>query len=351
MKQLYTFLLFGLLMQLQLFSQETIPDPEFSERPYYLDNGELKNLERADAVFDIKVKGGGYGGADYFYSAFGEQSPVRFHKDSIPRIFIELDKNVDPEETIVILRKEKKNKKNRRRFKQGSSAMGGKARDVSENRVSFSINKVRPGLYEIIFDHGLLPGEYAVMPINKPSQSIFDSGSNTVKITCFGIDGDIPFDTGENNTTTPSLNNPKKEYPQRTRVSYLSVSAGLAPFYQQSTTSENPLFLLGYEYGLSNKLGISGQFGMGSAIHSSSNEKRRFIAFGLSASYYFFHTGVITLFAEGGLMVWDRLASGLNGVRPIIMLGLDIPVKAPISIRVKAGYGLSALCTSLNYTL
>lgn len=191
MKYLH-YLLMGIICaiaQPHVKAQEKIPEPEFNARPYYLNNGELKDMERADASIDVKVKGMGYGGADYFYTAFGSSSQTRFNKDDMPRIFIKLEGNVDPEELILIVKEEIQKKKNdRRRFKQGSMSLAGKARDVSNNQVAFSINKVREGVYEILFDISLEPGEYAFMPVSDASINLLTAGSTKTKITCFGID-------------------------------------------------------------------------------------------------------------------------------------------------------------------
>ena len=95
----------------QISAAQEIPEPEFNARPYYLKDGELVNMERADARFDVKVKAFGYGGHDSFLTAFGSQSSVRFNKDALPRIFIKFDGNIDPEELISILKAETKKRK------------------------------------------------------------------------------------------------------------------------------------------------------------------------------------------------------------------------------------------------
>jgi hypothetical protein len=146
-------------------------------------------MERSDASLDFKVKGMGYGGSEYFYTAFDSKSTVRFSMNDLPRIFIKLEGNIDPEELLLIVKEEtKKKKKGRRRFKQGSRSMGGKARDVSENQVSFSIKKTRDGVYEIVFDQGLEQGEYAFMPFSDTNTNPLLGGSTKTIITCFGID-------------------------------------------------------------------------------------------------------------------------------------------------------------------
>lgn len=355
MKHFFTFLILGIFFHQNLLAQETIPEPEFSERPYYLINGEFKNLERADATLDVKVKGMGYGGSEHFYTAFGEESPVRFDIDNLPRIFIKLDLEVDPEETIDIVRKDKKNKRNRRRFKQGSRSLGGKTRDVSENKVVFSTKKIRNGLYEIIFDQGLKAGEYAIMPITKQSVSVFDAGSSTVKITCFGIDQTGIDQTGieqGNNIKTEENKKPKKEYPNREAESYAGLNFGLAPFFQESYTSESPFFSFSYEHGINDKLGIGGVLGYGSRTGiNSDNSTGKYLGFGFALSYYFFNNDILSFYTKGGLGIWDRLSSSTNGIRPLIHLGTRISIKEPIGVKVELGYGLSVLTFGLYYAI
>ena len=175
---------------LQTVSGQTIPEPEFSARPYYLtEEGVLKNLERAEATTDVKVKGMGYGGADYFYTAFGLRSSTRFNNNHLPRLFIKIDGDADPSDVLSVLKAEiPKRNKDRRRFKQGGMKLGGKARDVSNNKVHFEINKIRDNIYEIIFPNGLELGEYAFMPLTASNVNILSMSSNSMKISCFGVD-------------------------------------------------------------------------------------------------------------------------------------------------------------------
>ncbi len=165
-----------------------IPNPEFNSRPYILNNGELENIERTDATMEVKSKGLGYGGVEIYYTAFGSESNTRFNKESLPRIFIKLEGNIDPSEIILIVKEDtKRKKKDRRRFKQGSMKLGGGARDISENQINFSVKKIRDDVYEIILDIAIEPGEYAFMPISDASINPLTAGSTKTKISCFGI--------------------------------------------------------------------------------------------------------------------------------------------------------------------
>ena len=343
----------GCFFHLHFFGQDSIPDPEFSERPYYLTHNSLINLERADAVLDLKLKAGGYGGSEYYYTAFGEQSTVRFSQDSLPRFFIKLSDGTDPSEKIVITRSISKTKKNRRRFIQGSSAFGGKARDVSENHVSYTIRTIRPNIYEIIFDQGLLPGEYAIMPINSPNGSALDLASQTVKITCFGIDAstsDQGFQENQNDSKN-SLENNKTHLVvnDRPTTSYIPMVLGLAPFYRTPTTRETPLFTGSYEYGINERIGISGHIGYGK--RKSFFENKSYISFGLGLHYYLFHSEKMDFYVKGGLGFWDQINSSLNGARPIIQVGTHVILRDPICFNIEMGYGLTIVNVGLAYQL
>jgi hypothetical protein len=83
-----------------LFAQ-SIPEPEYSGRPYTLaPNNTLNDLERTDAQVDIKVKALGYGGYESYYTAFSAKSEIRLNKNNLPKFIIKIDANTDPSELI-----------------------------------------------------------------------------------------------------------------------------------------------------------------------------------------------------------------------------------------------------------
>ncbi|UPT68015.1 MAG: hypothetical protein M0D57_04965 [Sphingobacteriales bacterium JAD_PAG50586_3] len=163
-------------------AQTTLPNPEFSGRPYYVSGSELKALERADATVDVKVKGMGYGGMETYYTVFGKTSSVRFKKAEMPRLVVKIDGSADPAESIVLARTFEL-KKDRRRFIKGKSKLGGKSKDISKYDVALDFKKIGDGLYEITITGALEPGEYAFMPILSDN-----GGANKIKLTCFGVD-------------------------------------------------------------------------------------------------------------------------------------------------------------------
>ena len=187
-------LLFLMIFQLGISqTNDTIPEPEFPAKPYYLENDNLKNFERIEVTMEMKIKGFGFGGGESFYTAFEPKSKIRFNKDSLPRIFIKFSKNIDVNENLTILKeddsmKKKRKYRNKRLFKQESVSTGGKARKIENKKVEFIVQRLRNNIFEIIFTNPLEPGEYAFMPIYDNTDDIFSSAQAGFKLTCFGID-------------------------------------------------------------------------------------------------------------------------------------------------------------------
>lgn len=174
MKKLILLSVFVLTFASLSFSQ-SIPEPDFSWRPYILlENNTFKNFERVEAKIDVKSKGMGYGGAEMYYTAFNSKSNLRFKSNEMPRVFIKFDSNIDPVEMISLSIGEVK--KDRRRFLNTSMAIGGKAQDTNSSFVAIEFKKIRDGIFEIILPSNMLPGEYAFMP------------TGNLQLSCFGID-------------------------------------------------------------------------------------------------------------------------------------------------------------------
>ncbi|MDZ4810934.1 MAG: hypothetical protein SGI96_22085 [Bacteroidota bacterium] len=168
-------------------SAQSFPDPEFSSRPYSLEaDTALKNLERADAQVDFKLKGLGYGGSETYFTTFTPKSGIRFLKNTLPKLIIKVDGNIDPSELISLSKAEVK--KDRRKFLQSSIALGGGARDVSNTFLKIQFKKLREGIYEIILPKDIQPGEYGFIPMNTGTGNPLTSFNAKAKITCFGID-------------------------------------------------------------------------------------------------------------------------------------------------------------------
>ena len=78
-----TLILAQILITLALFNQNH-PEPDYFNQPYFQnDSNQLEKIEKADAKYEIKVKGMGYGGYDMFFTALGSQSTKRFSKEKL----------------------------------------------------------------------------------------------------------------------------------------------------------------------------------------------------------------------------------------------------------------------------
>jgi hypothetical protein len=165
-------------MSVKGIAQTIIPDPEFTDRPYYLKDGALIGLEKVATTFDVSGMG-----SKVYLTAFKPKSEVRFTKDAIPALYIKIEGSVDPSDKVTVSIATVK--KDRRRFVQESTGMTGAAKDISATKVSVSLKKIRDGLYQIIFDKPLAPGEYAFMP-QMDMGSLMSGGKLT--LFCFGVD-------------------------------------------------------------------------------------------------------------------------------------------------------------------
>lgn len=214
MIQKLTLTILWLLVSLVALHSQEIPTPDYSARPYYLKaDNTLENFERADATMDTKLKGGGFGGVEMYFAAFGTASSTRFAAGNIPRLFIKLEANIDPNESITLSQAEVK--KDRRRFLQGSMSAYGAARNTSAGEVKLTFKKIREGVFEILLPSNIASGEYAFMPMG--DQSISLTSVTNIKISCFGIDGtasaSIPTSTPVNSTTNTNNTPPQTPAP------------------------------------------------------------------------------------------------------------------------------------------
>jgi hypothetical protein len=162
---------------------QSIPNPEFSMRPYFIDqNGEIKNLERSSAQADYKV---GLGGTEIYYTVFPGNSSVRFMKGNIPKLVIKVEGNIDPSDVISLAQGEKKGK--RRRFLQSSMKPMGKTRNISKQYVNAAFKRLDTSVYEILLPETLQAGEYAFIPVNSAG-TLNPVAAPKIMLICFGLD-------------------------------------------------------------------------------------------------------------------------------------------------------------------
>lgn len=154
---------------------------EYSEKPYYINNGLLRDFEKAKAEIVSKVEGFGLGGTKTFLTILSGKSDVRFEKDEVPTIIVRFDGKDDPEDYFIVMKAMKYT--DVRKFLLSSRSMSGGARKTDENEVSFEMKKIKDNVYEITLDD-LTKGEYALIP----HDDIEYTPGASVKVYCFGVD-------------------------------------------------------------------------------------------------------------------------------------------------------------------
>ncbi len=165
-------------------NSNTIPDPDYPNRPYYLDGNELMKLERSEANFAVKKKGV-YRGVDKQVQVMKEESPIQFEKNKLPRFFIQLtDEDIDPYDVIDLCKADNIGA-GRRNFTYAGQKYGGRVKDVTGKIMQLEFKKIRKGLYEVIIDQELQQGEYAFLPLGNSDNQL--SSLNSVKANCFGV--------------------------------------------------------------------------------------------------------------------------------------------------------------------
>jgi hypothetical protein len=172
-----------LAMHCNGYGQELL-EPDFSQKPYYISKDKLAEFEKVDASMERKMKGMGYGGLEYFYSADGAKSIVRFPQSALPKIIIKSEDNSDPTEAFSISIAEVK--KGSRRFKAMKMGAFGNVKNSTENKIKVSAKRLKDKIFEIVIDQTLTPGEYAI--ISNSAENTAKGLSTGARIFCFGID-------------------------------------------------------------------------------------------------------------------------------------------------------------------
>jgi hypothetical protein len=173
----------SILTYTQSAAQE-IPEPDFSQKPYYIKEEKLSEFEKVDATLERKVKGMGNGGVEFYYSVPDLKSSARFAASAVPKIIIKTEDNSDPTEAILVCVGEAK--KDNRRFKSFKMGTFGGTKGISDNRIKIAVKKIRDKVFEITIDQVLPAGEYAILPYSKDATAMAMTAG--VKVSCFGVD-------------------------------------------------------------------------------------------------------------------------------------------------------------------
>lgn len=172
------------MIQNILFAQE-LPEPDFTEIPYYLNGGKLNALKKVETSLSKRAKGMGYGGVETFYEVVGDKASDRFNSEVPISFVIKIEDNRDPSENFSVVIAEIK--KNKRLFVTGKIATVFGSNNLKiDRRIPISFKKIRDRIFEIDFPKSLSIGEYAIIPTQKNGSMV--SGSQSINIYCFGVD-------------------------------------------------------------------------------------------------------------------------------------------------------------------
>jgi len=157
--------------------------PEFIGRPYLWQNKvALSDLERADASFEFKERGLGFGGAAFLYTIATARSKERLDRTMLPSFVIEVANGIDPSEYYTIVRAEVK--KGKRNFLVRSYSMRGKSKDTKEFSVEAEFRRIKDNIFEVILPKDIEPGEYGFIGVGNSATQM----GSRIKISCFGVD-------------------------------------------------------------------------------------------------------------------------------------------------------------------
>lgn len=175
---------------LPLFATAQGYELEYKFRPYAVLSSRIMNLERSEAAMGGAGSGFTNAKARIFFMVQGGESPVRFSKDNLPGFVIQLERGVDPEDVIKLVRGTSRKGTRKFSFSETRISAWGSNRDNfkgnSDQVVPVAIRRLDEDVFEITLAAGLEPGEYAFMPIVDPNGSrVF---SATVRLCSFGID-------------------------------------------------------------------------------------------------------------------------------------------------------------------
>jgi hypothetical protein len=144
----------------QVKGQINLPLPEFKNTINQVDtvNKTLKNLEKASAEVDIKIKGLGYGGSETYLKISGKESSVTLEGGQATFVVKLPDADTDPTTYVELYKFD--SDKDRRRVKIGSRKMLGKTRNVDIPNVDLTFSKITSGCYLITVTQPLKKGSY-----------------------------------------------------------------------------------------------------------------------------------------------------------------------------------------------
>ena len=178
-----------LVVSCQCLAQDnkTAVVPEYMNQLYYVaDSNKLSDLEKTDAAMKSKSKLAGFGGVSSAYIMEGSNSNIQIGNPQ-PNFVIRMDgMMMDASQVIRLYRFEKKDK-SRESVISKSGAMG-KNSSTNTDGIKFNVKKTDKGVYWLIPEEPLMPGEYGFVNMMSPSASSGGrGGSPTYTAYAFAI--------------------------------------------------------------------------------------------------------------------------------------------------------------------
>jgi hypothetical protein len=186
-----------------------VNEPEYLGAFFLLDpaTGGLTPLERQTGEQNAKVKGMGFGGAEFSMEIRGEKSPLRFKEgQKIEFVVLVSSHQIDPQQVVQLIALESKKGMRKLLVLKAGLSMGKSL--GSEGSVPFLASKYGKSSLKIVPSQDLFPGEYSFSISGSPSGQNLLPGLGSKDVFCFGIDADpsnpssraertVPFRTGE----------------------------------------------------------------------------------------------------------------------------------------------------------
>jgi len=186
MKNPILYIAFMLVVSYQSLAQDkkTTVAPEYMNQLYYVaDSNKLSDLEKTEAAIKSKTKLAGFGGYSSAYIMEGSNSKIQIGNQQ-PSFVIRMSEMMDASQVIRLYRFEKKDKN-----RESVIAKGGMVGKSSQNQdgIKFKVKQTDKGVYWLIPEEPLLPGEYGFVNMMSPGTGGGRTGSPTYTAYAFAI--------------------------------------------------------------------------------------------------------------------------------------------------------------------
>ncbi|MBC7851446.1 MAG: hypothetical protein H7Y31_17010 [Chitinophagaceae bacterium] len=146
-------------------------EPEYMNRVYFIaDSNRLTELEKLDANMKNKTKLGGFAGVSTGYTLAGRASSMVINTQQ-PNFAIKIQNMMmmDPSQMLRLYKFEKGD--NQRETITSKSGPMGKQSNANQDGIRISVKESKNGVFILVPDKALMPGEYAFLNLMMPSSS------------------------------------------------------------------------------------------------------------------------------------------------------------------------------------